>query len=147
METLKYQIEVNASAEKIWDVLWNEKTYAQWTHYFSPGSRMSTDWQVGGKTYFTDADGQNGMVSTIDSFHAPYEIIFKHLGELRDGVEDLKSEKVREWTGSLEAYHLEENAGKTRLTVSVDVDNSYKPMMDQGFNKGLEVVKKLSENH
>lgn len=109
-----------------------------------PSGRITS---VGGKTCFTDAGGQNGMVSTIDSMHLPYEIIFRHIGELRDGEEDLKSEKVREWSGSLEAYYLEENAGKTRLTVSVDVDSSYKPMMNHGFSKGLGLVKKLSENH
>ena len=146
METLKYQVEIDATAEKVWDVLWNEKTYSQWTHFFSPGSVMQTDWKVGGKTYFTDSSRQNGMVSTIERIEEPKYLIFKHLGELHNGVEDVDSEKVKAWNGSLEAYYLEENNGKTFLKVEVDVDNSYKDMMDEGFKKGLEIIKNLSEN-
>lgn len=49
METLKYQIEVDAPAEKVWDILWDENTYSQWIYYFSPDSNMVTDLQVGVK--------------------------------------------------------------------------------------------------
>lgn len=145
METLKYQIEIDAPAEKVWDILWDEKTYSQWTYYFSPDSNMVTDWQVGGKTYFADSSKKNGMVSTIERIEKPKQLIFKHLGEMVDGVEDTESDRVKAWNGSLEAYFLDENNGKTVLRVEVDVDSSYKDMMDNGFTKGLEVVKNLSE--
>ncbi|MDP9956083.1 uncharacterized protein YndB with AHSA1/START domain [Epilithonimonas hungarica] len=146
MEKLKYQIEIDASPEKVWDVLWNEKTYSQWTYYFSPDSNMVTDWEVGGKTYFTDSSRKNGMVSTIERIEEPKHLIFKHLGELHNGVEDVDSEKVKAWNGSLEAYYLEENNGKTTLKVEVDSNDEFKEMFDNGFKKGLEVIKDLSEN-
>lgn len=146
MEKLKYQIEIDAPAEKVWDILWNEKTYSQWTYYFSPDSNMVTDWQVGEKTYFTDSSKKNGMVSTIERMEEPKYLIFKHLGEMVDGVEDVDSEKVKAWNGSLEAYYLEENNGKTTLTIEVDSNDEFKDMFDNGFKKGLEVIKNLSEN-
>ncbi|WP_379962924.1 SRPBCC domain-containing protein [Epilithonimonas sp. UC225_85] len=145
MEKLKYQTEINASAEKVWDVLWNENTYTQWTHFFSPGSVMQTDWEVGGKTLFTDASRKNGMVSTIERIEEPKHLIFKHLGEIHDGVEDVTSDKVKSWNGSLEAYYLEENDGKTTLKIEIDSDENFKDMFDNGFQKGLEIIKKLSE--
>ncbi|WP_312767803.1 SRPBCC domain-containing protein [Epilithonimonas sp.] len=147
MEKLKYQIEINATAEKVWDILWNEKTYSQWTYYFSPDSNMVTDWQVGGKTYFTDSSKKNGMVSTIERIEEPKYLIFKHLGELHNGVEDVDSEKVKAWNGSLEAYFLDENNGKTILKVEVDSNDEFKEMFDNGFKKGLEVIKNISENN
>jgi Activator of Hsp90 ATPase homolog 1-like protein. len=146
MEKLKYQIEIDASPEKVWDVLWNEKTYSQWTYYFSPDSNMVTDWEVGGKTYFTDSSRKNGMVSTIERIEEPKHLIFKHLGELHNGVEDVDSEKVKAWNGSLEAYYLEEDNGKIILKVEVDSNDEFKEMFDNGFKKGLEVIKDLSEN-
>ena len=146
MEKLKYQIEIDASAEKVWGILWNEKSYSQWTYYFSPDSNMVTDWQVGGKTYFTDSSKKNGMVSTIERIEEPKHLIFKHLGELHNGVEDVDSDKVKAWNGSLEAYYLEENNGKTTLKVEVDSNDEFKEMFDNGFKKGLEVIKNLSEN-
>lgn len=145
METFKYQIEIDASAEKIWDVLWNEKTYSQWTYYFSPDSNMVTDWKVGGKTYFTDSSKKNGMLSTIDKMEENKYIIFKHLGEMANGVEDTESEKVKVWSGSKEAYYLEEQNGKILLKASVDSDENYKDMFDNGFTKGLQIIKELSE--
>ena len=145
METFKYQTEIDAPAEKVWDILWNEDTYSQWTNYFSPDSEMVTDWKVGGKTYFTDASKKNGMVSTIDKIEENKYLIFKHLGEITDGVEDIESEKVKVWSGSKEAYYLEENNGKTILKVEVDSDENYKEMFDNGFTKGLQIIKELSE--
>lgn len=145
MEKLKYQIEIDASAEKVWGILWNEKTYSQWTYYFSPDSNMLTDWEVGGKTYFTDSSRKNGMVSTIERIEEPKHLIFKHLGELHNGVEDVDSEKVKAWNGSLEAYYLEEDNGKTTLKVEVDSNEEFKDMFDNGFKKGLEIIKDLSE--
>lgn len=145
METFKYQIEIDAPAEKIWDVLWNEKTYSQWTYYFSPDSHIVTDWKVGGKTYFTDSSKKNGMVSTIDEMEENKYIIFKHLGQMENGVEDTESEKVKVWSGSKEAYHLEESNGKILLKASVDSDANYKDMFDNGFTKGLQIIKELSE--
>lgn len=85
------------------------------------------------------------MVSTIERIEKPKELVFKHLGEMVNAVEDTESDRVKAWNGSLEAYFLDENNGKTVLRVEVDVDNSYKDMMDIGFTKGLEVVKNLSE--
>lgn len=147
METLKYQTEINASAARVWDVLWNENTYSKWTHFFSPDSQMTTDWEVGGKTYFTDSSKKNGMVSTIERIEEPKYLVFKHLGEIADGVEDVTSDKVKAWNGSLEAYYLEENNGKTTLKVEVDSHEDFKDMFDKGFKKGFEVIKELSENH
>jgi len=145
METFKYQTEIDAPAEKVWDILWNEDTYSQWTHFFSPDSQMVTDWKVNGKTYFTDSSKKNGMVSTIDKIEENKYLIFKHLGEMTDGVEDTESEKVKVWSGSIEAYYLEENNGKTILKVEVDSDENYKEMFDNGFTKGLQIIKELSE--
>lgn len=56
METLIYEVEINAPIEKVWDVLWNSETYNAWTKFFAPDSSMRTDWKVGGKTYFLDGE-------------------------------------------------------------------------------------------
>ena len=70
METLEYEISIKALVQKIWDLLWNQETYPQWTQFFMEGSQFKTDWEVNGKTYFLDAHG-NGMVSTILRLEKP----------------------------------------------------------------------------
>ena len=143
MITLTYHQEINAPAEKVWDVLWNKETYPVWTRPFSEVSTMTSDWKVGGQTSFTDGKN-NGMLSTILSMNQPNEIIFKHLGELKDGKPTLFHEGDS-FEGSLEKYILTEHNGVTQLTASVDILPQYKEMMDNGFNSGLQVVKQLSE--
>lgn len=43
MTTLEFKIEINASKEKVWDVLWNEETYKQWTSVFCEGAYAESD--------------------------------------------------------------------------------------------------------
>jgi uncharacterized protein YndB with AHSA1/START domain len=146
MKTLQFTKEIKAPAQKVWDTLWNETTYPQWTNAFNPegGSTMQSDWKVGGKTLFLDGKG-SGMVGTIKTLNAPHDIVFEHLGEIIDGKEDTTSEKVKSWAGSLEEYHLSENNGTTTLKASVQTGEQWEEMMNNGFTKGLEEVKRLSE--
>ncbi|WP_223605408.1 SRPBCC domain-containing protein [Chryseobacterium sp. OSA05B] len=146
METLSYEIVINAPSQKVWDVLWTPETYTEWTQFFGPGSVMKSDWTVGGKTYFVNAEGA-GMVSTIDSLDKPNQIIFKHLGMVdKEGNEDIHSKEVMEWSGAFEKYILIDLEGKTKLHAEVQVDKEWKEHLDMGFTKGLEVVKNLAEN-
>lgn len=145
METLSYEIIINAPLQKVWDVLWNSDTYTEWTQFFGSGSKMKSDWKVGGKTYFVNAEGA-GMVSTIDSLDEPNQIIFKHLGMVdKEGNEDTQSKEIMEWSGCFEKYILIDLEGKTKLHVEVQVDKEWEDHMDKGFKQGLEVVKNLAE--
>jgi uncharacterized protein YndB with AHSA1/START domain len=145
METLSYETIIDAPLQKVWDILWNPQTYTQWTQYFGSGSVMKSDWKVGGKTYFVNAQGE-GMVSTIDSLDEPNQIIFKHLGMVdKDGNEDTQSKEVMEWSGCFEKYILIDFGGKTKLHTEVQVEKEWEDHINTGFIKGLEVVKNLAE--
>lgn len=146
MKTLQFTKEIKAPAQKVWETLWNETTYSQWTDAFNPGggSTIQSDWKVGGRTLFVDRKG-NGMISTIKTKNEPYDIVFEHLGEVADGKEDTTSEKVKSWAGSLEEYHLSEEDGITKLKASVQTAKEWEEMLNKGFTKGLEEVKRLSE--
>lgn len=144
METLSYETVINAPLHKVWDTLWNTETYAEWTQFFGPGSTMRSDWKVGGKTYFVDADN-NGMVSTIDSLDKPNHVIFKHLGTVKNGVEDTESMEVKQWNGAFEKYILINLEGKTKLHAEVQVEKNFQDLMNNGFTKGLEIIKNIAE--
>ncbi|MEJ7692509.1 SRPBCC domain-containing protein [Daejeonella sp.] len=147
MKKLEFTKEIKAPVQKVWDTLWNEETYSQWTAPFNPngGSTIQTDWKVGGKTLFLDTEG-NGMISTIKSKNEPYEMVFEHQGEVIKGIEDTTSEKVKSWAGSLEEYHLSESNGITTLKASVQTGEEWAKMMSEGFGKGFEIVKEISES-
>lgn len=142
METLSYEKVIKASKQKIWDVIWGN--YGEWTQFFSPNSSIKSDWKVNGKTYFLDSKG-NGLVSTIDSLEEPNSVVFKHLGLLQDSIEDTQSKEVIEWNGCYEKYILIDFDGETKLHAEVQVEKDHREHMNNAFNKGLEIIKQLSE--
>ncbi len=146
METLNYEIQINAPIQKVWDLLWQSETYSIWTQFFMPGSQMKSDWEIGGKTYFTDKAG-NGMVSTIRSLNEPYEVVFSHLGTIKDGVVDTESKEVKDWSGCEEKYFLRAIDEKTtELRAITHIDGDHEEYMNNGFKQGFAMLKNLAEN-
>lgn len=144
METKVFKITIDAPRETVWNVLWNDTTYPQWTAVFSEGSRAETDWKEGSKVFFTNGKGE-GMVSLIESSLPNEYMSFKFLGEINNGVEDLDSEQAREWAGLEENYTLKTADGQTELTVHVDIADQYVDHFEKTWPTALETVKKLAE--
>lgn len=115
-----------------------------WTSAFSQGSRAETDWQEGSKVFFLDKNN-DGMVGTI-ARSQPYEFMsIKHVGEVRNGVEDTTSAASKEWEGAFENYTLQTVDGQTELTVDIDVTTEYKDYFARTWPMALERVKTLAE--
>ena len=85
------------------------------------------------------------MISTIERLDEPNVIIFKHIEMIQDGEEDTESDDVKSWVGALEKYMLFDSDDFTQLYVEVDIQPQYIEMMNQGFEKGLALVKQLAE--
>lgn len=66
MEKLDFSIDINAPKEKVWNVLWNDATYPQWTAVFTEGSHAESDWKEGSQILFLDGKG-DGLVSKIET--------------------------------------------------------------------------------
>jgi hypothetical protein len=145
MERQTFAIVIDAPREVVWDILWSDATYRQWTAVFSAGSRAETTWQKGSKVLFVDASNE-GMVATIVENIPGGFMSIKHLGMVKDGVEDLDSPQVKQWAGALENYTLRTVNGKTELTVEMDIAEEYKDYFAKTWPKALEQVKQLSEH-
>ena len=139
METIKFSIRINAPKAKVWEVLWNDDTYKQWTAVFSEGSRAVSDWNEGSKILFLDAKG-DGMFSVIEKKIPNQQMSFKHMGEIKDGVET-----ETEWAGAMENYFLAETENGTELTTVMDSNEEFKEYFETTFPKALQMVKQLSE--
>lgn len=145
MEKLVFSTSINATPEKVWNILWTDATYRKWTAAFMEGSYAVTDWKEGSKVLFLDGKGM-GMVSRI-AVNRPNEYMsIEHLGEVKDGVEDTTSDRVKAWAGAHENYTLKKNNGQTELTIDMDITEEFKEMFAQIWPKALANVKALSEN-
>ena len=144
MEKIKFQIEIEASQKKVWNVLWNEATYPEWTSVFGTGGKAISNWEQGGKAVFFGADNF-GMVSIIDT-KIPNEFIsFRYIGIIVNGVEDLSSEAAKKWFGVLENYTLNYSNHKTTLTMEMDILEEYKEDFLTLWPKAMEKIREIGE--
>lgn len=144
MQTKTFTISINAPKEKVWQVLWSDESYRQWTAVFSEGSYAVSDWQQGSKIQFLTPAG-HGMYSLIERL-VPNEVMsFKHMGEIKDGVEQPPNEKTKSWVGATETYRLAEENGMTLLTATLDIQETDAPYFEKTFPQALQTVAQLAE--
>jgi uncharacterized protein YndB with AHSA1/START domain len=145
MEKINFSTEINAPKEKVWEILWNLDSYKAWTSPFAEGSYAETDnWKEGTKVLFLGPGG-SGMVSKV-AVNKPNEYMsFQHLGEVKDGVEDTTSDRVKVWAGSTENYTLKGENGTTTLLVEIVIAPEFKEMFEKMWPVALEKVKALAE--
>lgn len=144
MKKLEFEITINAPREKVWGLLWADASYQEWTSIFSEGSRAVTDWQTGSQVLFVNADN-DGMLSMIAQ-NIPNEYMsIKHLGMVKNGVEDLEDEKAKEWYGAMENYTLTDVNGKTHLKVDIDITEEYEDYFKDAWPKAMNKIKEMAE--
>lgn len=140
METLEYKIEINASPEKVWTVLWDDISYRQWTSAFTEGSFYIGTWEEDSMMKFFDPNN-NGMYSRVLKNNPNKEMTFLHLGEIYDGVE-----VPQDWGDATESYILEETEEGTKLTAKINTSEEFKGFFEDKFPNALQNVKNLAEN-
>lgn len=140
MKKLQFTIEINASKEKVWDALWNDQNYRNWTSVFHEGSHYESDLHEGSEFFFLGPE-KSGMYAKIEKLVPNEKMYFLHLGEYKDG------EKQEGTFGeeAIEQYDLVEKDGKTELTVTMNVPEDYIPYFAETFPKALGKVKEMVE--
>jgi hypothetical protein len=147
MEKIHFSTDIDASNKKVWDVLWNDNSYREWTSVFAEGSYAKTDnWKEGSKVLFLGPGG-DGMVSRVAANKPNKFMSFEHLGMVKNGIEDTESEEVKGWAGAKENYTLIEDNGKTKLEVDLESTDEFKDYFLKTFPVALEKVKELSEKN
>ncbi len=149
-ETMHFEIEIAVTVKKVWDTMLTLKTYKEWTSIFEPTSYYEGSWDKGSKMLFLSSEKRSGMVSEIAE-NIPYAFIsIKHLGEMRDGVEDITSEAVKKWTPAFENYTFTEKEFGTLLEVDMEMESTpesqaMKEMFEDMWPKALLKLKEMCE--
>ncbi|MFD2582108.1 SRPBCC domain-containing protein [Pedobacter vanadiisoli] len=139
MEKIKFKTTINATKEKVWDVLFGVKSYPEWTAVFAEGSSVETDWKKGSKALFHDGKG-DGMLAIIEENIPNQYLSIKHIGEIKDGKETLHN-----WGESFENYTLTEKDGKTELIIDMEIIEEWLDYFEKTWPKALDKVKEMAE--
>ncbi|SDG38192.1 Activator of Hsp90 ATPase homolog 1-like protein [Pedobacter terrae] len=139
MEKIKFKTTINATKEKVWEVLFGVETYPKWTAVFAEGSQVETDWKKGSRAIFGDGKG-NGMLAVIHE-NIPHQYLsIKHIGEIKDGKETLHN-----WGESFENYTLNEKDSITELLIDMDIVKEWVEYFQETWPKALAKVKEIAE--
>jgi hypothetical protein len=144
MKTLHYNITINAPAEQVWKALWEDANYRKWTSAFTEGSHAISDWKEGSRIQFLGPDG-NGMFSEISKLVPNEYMAFRHLGVIKDGVEQPANDETKGWEGAMETYTLKQHGDVTEVNVSVDTLEEYESHFTDSFPKSLQILKQIAE--
>lgn len=144
MKAIKKSIAINATPEKIWDVLTKDQYTREWYALFGEGTHVQTDWKVGGKAIFTD-HSKNGMIAKVKE-NMPGELLsLEYSGLYSEGKEDYDSPEAKRFKGGHETYRLEKDYESMLLKISSDIDEKHYDSMLESWEKALEKIRELAE--
>lgn len=142
---IKKSIGINASKEKLWDVLTKDEMTRSWYKAFNPGAYAETDWKQGSKVIFKDGS-ENGMIGNIVASEPGKIISTEFDGMLVNGVEDYDSQDAKNIKGFKETYHISGEGNKSTLSIEQETAAEYGDMMQTMWDKALPLIKELAES-
>jgi len=145
IKKLTFNQEIVASAESVWNKMWDKKSYTDWTTPFCAGTYFTGEIELGSRIHFI-APSFDGMYSDVFYLIPSKLVIFKHIGNLKDLKELPIDAEAEKWTGSFETYKLNEVDGVTTVTAEIDCVPEYINYMEEKFPLALQELKKISEN-
>lgn len=144
MKSLHFATLIQAKRDHVWNVMLAPHTYKLWTAEFAEGSSFEGSWAAGERIRFL-APGGEGLTSVIAE-NRPHEFLsIKHLGSIKDGVEDTESESVRRWAPSFENYSFSDVGSGTELRVDMEVTPEFEQYMAKTWPKALAKLKAICE--
>ena len=149
-EKMHFEIEIYAPVQKVWDTMLEKESYKEWTTAFDPTSSYEGSWEKGSKMKFVSTTNGYSMISEIAE-NIPYKFIsIKHLGEIKGGVEDTTSDKVKTWTPAYENYTFADKGMGTLLAVDMESPSTpeskaMKEMFEDMWPKALLRLKEICE--
>lgn len=145
MESLQYEIKIDAPKAIVWNTLTDSEIYKQWVNAFSPNSYMEGEWKQGAQVKFLDPN-MGGTKAIIDMLDPENYILARHISVIsKEGEESTQGEVASNWVGTTEEYILNEENGITSLQIKIKSHSDFVEMFEVAWPKALSSIKVLSE--
>ena len=145
---LHFETTIKTSPEKVYNTMFDDKNWREWTSEFNPSSYFEGSWQKGSKMLFLGCDSEGnlgGMVSRIKE-NIPHQFVsIEHLGIINNGVEVTSGPEVDGWAGALENYTFTNIEGNTRFEVDMDANDEFMSYFEETWPKALNKLKMICE--
>jgi uncharacterized protein YndB with AHSA1/START domain len=141
MKKMQFSVEIQATKEKVWNTLWQDKTLRQWADIIDPGTHMVGDLKEGNEIQFISGNGY-GVTSMVEKLTPGEFLLLRHTADTK---ENGKQQREKQWTGGKESYSLAEEDGITTLTGVFDVPPELEEYFRDSYPKALERIKVLAE--
>jgi hypothetical protein len=145
MKTLHFEVSINAPKKSVWSAMLGQESYKIWTAEFGAGSYYEGSWEKGNTIRFLGPGGGEGMISVIAENRQEEFVSIKHLGFIKNGVDDTDSPEIKAWTPAFENYTFSEINGITTLKVDVDGIPELEEFMENAWPKALKTLKEMCE--
>lgn len=142
MQKLQFSIEIQASKEKVWDTLWDDKTFRDWSNIIDEGTYMVGEMKEGATVQFISGNSGYGVTSLVEKCIPNEFVLLRHMGDTKEGG---TREREQEWTGGQESYSLTERDGDTTVVVELDAPPEQRETFKERLPKALARVKELAE--
>jgi uncharacterized protein YndB with AHSA1/START domain len=142
MQKQEFSIEIQTPREKVWNTLWEDKTFRDWANIIDEGMYMVGELKEGNEVQFISSVSGYGVTSLVEKLIPNEFVSFRQMADTKDSGE---REREKEWTGGAESYSLAERGGTTTVTVDIDVSPGQEETFKDRFPKALERVKILAE--
>jgi len=142
MERVRFAIEIKASREIVWNVLWKDETFRAWADIIDEGTFMKGALVEGRDVEFISSINGYGVTSRVHVLRENEFVLFRHQS---DTMSFGDAARANEWTGGEESYTLAEKGGCTILTVDVDLPSEQVETFLDRQPRALECVKRLAE--
>ncbi len=145
METLNYEVRVNAPKTSVWSTLTESERYSQWVKAFSPNSYADGEWKQGTHIKFLDPD-MGGTKALVEALESNEHILVRHVSVIsKDDEESTEGEMASKWIGTTEEYTLTEDDNVTSLQIEIKTHHDFVQMFESSWPEALKLIKAISE--
>ena len=139
MKFLEFEIQINATPEKVWETLFTQDSYKKWASAMNEGTYFEGNWEVGSIMKFLDPQN-NGMYNLVTE-NIRFKVLgMKHLGWI------LKGElSPQNWEDSTLNYILEPSENGTLLKGTVNSLDEFVEFFNSKYPQIFEHIKRLAE--
>ena len=145
MKDVQFSIDIAAPVARVWDCMFDNTAYRDWTSAFCAGSYFEGVWEAGRRLRFLDPRGF-GMEAIVDECRLHERMSVRLVGEIREGRPLADSPLAA--SPAHESYDFTATPeGGTQLSVQLQAwDEGFLAFLHDTWPKALQRLKVLSES-